>query len=344
MRRYTILIVAFCVFALFMEVSHAQVKLYSSTGSKEYSDEKISLVKNGNPGQKQAAGVIAALLPTALKSGLTITKNALKNREQKFVAEYETQLVADNLFAAHGKINLQNIKLTRKYEGDTKTGLEALFDVETNSDKTAFRYKVNKIDLDLSKAKLKGGDQLDMKFEISFHVMTTKDGKKEFALVDTHSISVTGVSLKANYSEEVSSAWFPIPKLPLSVTVAPGKKKKLTLDEFYKEVTDLGLTAEEGLKAKWILTEEAIVAGTNNYYYVRYIKQNDSTYFKLFGEMEAGGSYKIHIKVKEANPRQLKSQRLAKFFEDNSESITNVTDAAIGFFFKEEEEDSENNQ
>lgn len=314
--------------------SRAQIPTYGTNGKKSYSKEIITLTEDGTPVTLQSGTVLATLGPTVFKAAYNITKDILKNRLEKFTSEYDSRYTNDAILTANQQIVLHNLKLEREYRDskDTKVpGFIAKFEVSGNTEKNAFQYTLTDLQFDRSKAKGRKKDAIDLKFDITFTALIETDGKSEFKEVATNSISVKGVKIGQSDSNlQYASGWFPIPPLPVKVDIDDQSFKKIDADQMLEETLKLGYSIGDALSAGWI--------GSNSKH-VKFSKIDDKNYGYVEGSLQAGGAYSISIKVKEANPRRIRAEKLSEFFENNSETANSLAEKVIELLTKEDEEE-----
>lgn len=346
LNRYSIKLLFIIILMAFVLPINAQIKVYGANGKESFSEETIILKlipKSDNNKLDEnkvfAPGVLATVVPVVAKTGLSITKSILKNRQEKFVSEYSAHLSGSGFFKQNRELSLYGLELLRVYpsekEGEPdKIGLKANFSVEIDESGNAFRYRLSGIEVMHSKALANKTDAINLQFEIQFNALIIDEGKSEFSEIAKRKITVNGVKLGKTYGQltDYNSDWFPIPELLLNVAVSPSNSRDITKDEAITEAAlHYGLTLEEALEKKWLMSN------TNA---IRYIKVNDNKYKKITGYFKAGGAYSIMINVKEANPRQLTSKALNSFLDDSGDDISAVIGATIDAFSKVDNKDN----
>ena len=335
--KKTIIILSVCLIPAF---GFSQIKLYGEDGKVSVSAEQIEVTSTGRFNQPAAAAAIAALAPTVLKTSIDIAKYALSKKEEKFSADYKGRYGASDFYLASKAVNLQDLRFSRQYKresnisGPWQDGLIANFSAELNDDANAFRYRLDDLQLNYSKAKAKPDDPLDIQFEIKFSAFAFNDGKAEVTEIATQSVEVKGMSLGENrvtLTQTHYTDWFPIPDFGLNIAVS--RTTPFDSAAMVGEAVARGLTVEEALKNGWMND------GANNA--LKYLKIDDTNYFRIDGTYQVGGTYSLEVSVKEANPRVIKTQKLKEFLEENDDSLNSLGEKLIEVLFSDNDEEDE---
>ena len=148
-------------FLLFMKCLNlnGQNHNYDKSGKKIESNERIILkidttqVKMTN--NKQSGAAVAAILPVVVEQGLKIYKNILAEKEAKFIGEYSASSSKSGFWENGTTVSLPKLTLSRTLIDleNEKEASRFILKPEKSSDGIAFRYKLDSLFLNYSKAK-----------------------------------------------------------------------------------------------------------------------------------------------------------------------------------------------
>lgn len=329
----TLFIKTLFTFLLLIQVvsfAYSQMKIYGKNAGK-YEDERITIVEGDrNPGS-QGAALIAALAPAVIKGGLDIYKNILKGNEAKFSAIYTGSFSDEEFFDTNRNINLPDLNLETNHDGNTS--LTVVFVPEYALNNQIFKYRIKEITMFNSKAKANMKDKIDFQFIFTLSGLIVKDGKSSFEEIVSKTLDAKAIPFGENMAGDstigMETDFFTIPDFILPLITDSTKTTTLPIDSIQNEAFKNGLTVDELINLNWPTDKNGST---------RYIKVDDKNFVKVESKFDKGGIYKFDLTIKEANPCKIKSQNLAKFFEDNSETINNVVDVIVDSTKKKDEE------
>jgi len=328
------LLLTFTVFVATIAFSQGKVYKPEKKTGRKISAERSSLkfYDVDLETDKQSAAAIAAIIPVAVKSGLSITKYVLSKREEKFSADYSAKISSDDFYEKNQQLNLQGLEFKREFKfknsNDFEKGIYFKLLPDISRDGRSFRFGLEELELNYSKAKTsKKVDFIDISIEIKIKAFVESEEKYEEKEIGNKVVKIEGVEFGSDNKIDIDaknnienwSGWFPIPNIEL--VVEPGElvelENKLDLN---KQALAKGLTLEELLKEGWYKSELS--------HFIRFLKIG-GTYYEQKGRKQAGGNYEIELTVKEVNPRKMNTQKAKEFFEENSEAINDVVSVVV---------------
>ncbi|WP_088653898.1 hypothetical protein [Geofilum rhodophaeum] len=219
-----------CIFiplVAFVQVTAQSVSLYHPDAGRtkvEQVQTCLSIRPQPGPSKRvlsaQSAGAaMAALLPSAVASGVGLVRSQLKKREEAYTAEYRASASASGFWRNRLEAGWPLLHLYRMAApGDTLLSL--LLCPEQSEDGLAFRYRLEDFRLYRSSARVdKRHPTLDVEVDIQFIGFMPVEGQYVGAVLGQSAVVAQGVSFDRPYDQVLYSGWFPV--LPKVDTPTP---------------------------------------------------------------------------------------------------------------------------
>jgi len=338
------------------QITNAQLKSYPDKKRTKY--EKV-VIEFSETAEKESFGAFALAAAPFFIEKVSGTIDTLKAKKiAKFTASYEGFQSGDKFFNSFNQLNIPSLKLTRKI-GTKKSGevdvLVLNLVPELSHDARAFRYNVESIDLNKSKAFANKTDNIDIGIDITIKVFQKGEKTYDEKSIGTRNILLKGLKPDDEFtvdSKTNSSGWFPIPKYDF-VTAVEGlfydekESAKTTYHEFMKSIDKKTWGKKTAVEA-WKNTDKISLDSLVKIGYIKgadkclmKLSKKDKWYYKSTKCNSPSGNYLIEIKINESNPRKAEMIQKRENIGIAGKTALEVTNFLIEQLSEEEDEEED---
>jgi|SRR5688572_8787 len=241
------------------QFSVAQQVSFDSEGKKiKYVSEKIEVTVEKPAEKKDASPVLASALGSIVKLGVGAVQAHLNAKQESYTATYNGRATGKPFLRDNANLDMNKVTVKRLIvrEGGGNAEEAALITLGVEQDGSVFRFKTEKIKIDLAKARIKKsgnrGKTVDLNIDIKVDAIwmeydkDKESSKLESATVGNSSITINTVKPGTTVTDANYSDWFKmIPPAHKNVTSQLKERGWYTITITIKEANPYGVNSKK---------------------------------------------------------------------------------------------------